>query len=94
MGALERGGVCPAGLRGMRMGRMLGFFESFTFFRVGRRSWAFTGPVALTCVCVFQGDLSTPIRVSLIVVPDSSPRGFGRVKGFGQRVFQRFHPLT
>ena len=24
----------------------------------------------LTCVCVFQSDLSTPIRVSLIVVPD------------------------
>jgi len=52
------------------------------------------GPSCLTCVRVFQGDLSIPIRVSLIVVPDSSPRGFGRVKGFGQRVFQRFPPMT
>jgi len=25
----------------------------------------------LTCVCVFQSDLSTPIKVSLIVVPNS-----------------------
>ena len=76
------------------MGHMLGSFESFTFFRVGRRPWAFAGPVALTCVCVFQGDLSTPIRVSLIVVPDSSPRGFGRVKGFDQRVVSAISPLT
>src|SRR6185437_13261455 len=44
-------------------------------------------------VFVFLGDLSTPIRVSLIVVPDSSPRGFGRVRGFGQRVIQRFFPF-
>ena len=29
------------------------------------------GPVALTRVCVFQIDFNTPIRVSLIVVPDS-----------------------
>ena len=29
------------------------------------------GPVALTCVCVFESGLSTPIRVSLIVAPDS-----------------------
>ena len=72
------------------MGRSLGFFESFPFFQIGRRPRVFVGPVALTCVCVFQSDFSTPIRVSLIVVPDSSPRGFGRVKGFGQRVFRRF----
>ena len=70
------------------MGRTLDSFESFPFFRIGSRPWAFVGPVALTGVCVFKGDLSTPIRVSLIVVPDSSPRGFGRVRGFGQRVIQ------
>ena len=46
MGALERGGDCPAGLRGVRMGRMLGFFESFPFFQIGRRSCAFVGLVA------------------------------------------------
>ena len=28
----------------------------------------------LKCVCVFQSDLSTPIRVSLIVVPDNTVR--------------------
>ena len=66
MGALERGGDRPAGPRGVRMGRVLGFFESFTFFQIGRRPWAFVGPVALTLVCVFQNDFSTPTRVSLI----------------------------
>ena len=40
---LERGGDCPAGLRGVRMGHMRGFFESFSFFQMeGCRgpSWA------------------------------------------------------
>ena len=69
-----------------------GFFEFFTFFQIGRRPWAFVGLVALTRVCVFQSDFSIMIRVSLIVVPDSSPRGFGRVKGFGQRVIRQFLP--
>ena len=51
-GTLERGGDRPAGSRGAWMGRtvsvghMLGFFESFPFFRIGRRPWAFAGPVA------------------------------------------------
>ena len=45
-GTLERGGDRPAGSRGMRMGRTLGFFESFAFFQVGRRPWAFVGSVA------------------------------------------------
>jgi len=30
----------------MRMGRTLGFFESFPFFRMGSRPWAFVGSVA------------------------------------------------
>ena len=34
---LERGGDCLAGLRGVRMGHMLGLFESFPFFQIGRR---------------------------------------------------------
>ena len=50
---LERGGVCSVGLRGVRMGHMLGFFESFPFFQIGRRLWVFVGLVTLTCVCVF-----------------------------------------
>ena len=53
-GTLERGGDRPAGSRGMRMGRTLGFFEFFAFFQVGRRPWAFVGPVALTGVCVLK----------------------------------------
>ena len=42
-GALERGGDRPAGSRGVRMGRteyvgrVLGLFESFPFFQIGRR---------------------------------------------------------
>ena len=71
MGVLERGGDCPAGPRRVRMGHMLGFFEYFPFFHIGRRPWAFVGPVDLACVCIFQSDISTPIRVSLIVVPDN-----------------------
>ena len=51
------------------------------------------GSVVLSGVCVFKSGLSPPIRVSLIVAPDSSPRGFGRVDGFGQRVFLRFFPF-
>ena len=45
-GTLEQGGDRPAGSRGMRMGRTLGFFESFAFFRMGSRPWAFVGSVA------------------------------------------------
>ena len=51
-GALERGGYRPAGSRGVRMGRtvyvgrVLGFFESFSFFRIGRRLWAFVSLIA------------------------------------------------
>ena len=56
-GTLERGGDRPAGSRGIRMGRTLGFFESFPFFRMGRRPWAFVGPVALACVLRFKAIL-------------------------------------
>ena len=72
------------------MGRMLSFFESFPFFQMGSRPWAFAGLVAFTGICVFKAILVPPIRVSLIVAPDSSPRGFGRVMGFVQRVIRRF----
>ena len=50
-GALERGGDRPAGSMGVRMGRtvyvgrVLSFFESFPFFQIGRKLWAFVGPV-------------------------------------------------
>ena len=54
MGALERGGDCPAGPRGLQMGRMLGFFESFPFFRIGRRPWAFVGSVAYHVFAFFR----------------------------------------
>ena len=43
---LERGGDCSVGSRGVRMGRTLGFFESFPFLRMGSRPWAFMGSVA------------------------------------------------
>ena len=43
---LERGEDRSAGPRGVRMGRMLGFFEFFPFFQIGRRPWVFVGPVA------------------------------------------------
>ena len=46
--------IAPRVRGGMRMGRVLGFFESFPFFQIGRMPWAFVGPVALTCVCVLK----------------------------------------
>ena len=56
-GALERGGDRPVGPRGVRMGRKLGFFESFAFFQVGRRPRAFVGPVALIMCLRFKAIL-------------------------------------
>ena len=78
--------------RTMCVGRVLGFLESFLFFEDGRRPWALVGPVCVTHVFHFSLGISPPIRVSLIMVPDSSPRGFGQVRGFDQRVFLRFPP--
>ena len=54
MGALERGGDCPAGPREVRMGRMLGFFEFFPFFQIGRRPWDFVGPIAFIMCLRFR----------------------------------------
>ena len=86
--------ICSVGLRGVRMGHMLGFIESFPFFRIWKEAGGLRGPSCLNMCFVFlKVVFSTTIRVSLIVVPDSSPRGFGRVRGFGQRVFQRFFPF-
>jgi len=51
-GVLERGGDHPAGSRRVRTGRtayagrVLGCFESLTFFQIGRRLQAFVDPVA------------------------------------------------
>ena len=59
-GALERGGNHPAVRveRGWaapcRWAACLGFFESFPFFQIGGRPWAFVGPVALTCVYILK----------------------------------------
>ena len=41
---LERGGDCPAGLRGVRMAHMLGFFESFPFFHIWKEAVGLRGP--------------------------------------------------
>ena len=52
MGALERGGDRPAGLRGVWMGRVLGFFESLSFFQIGNEAVGLRGLSCLICVCV------------------------------------------
>ena len=65
-GALERGGNHPAvrGERGWaapcRWAACLGFFKSFPFFQIGRRPWAFLGPIALIMCLHFR----------VILVPD------------------------
>ena len=49
---LERGGDCSVGLRGVRMGHMLGFFESFPFFRIWKEAGGLRGPSCLNmCLC-------------------------------------------
>ena len=51
---LERGGDRSAGSRGMRMGRTLGFFESFPFLQIWREAVGLRGLSRLTCVCVLK----------------------------------------
>jgi len=51
---LERGGDCLVGLRGVRMGHMLGFFESFHFLQIWKEVVVLRGLSRLTCVCVFK----------------------------------------
>jgi len=53
-GTLERGGDRPAGSRGMRMCRTLGFFESFPFLQIWKEAVGLRGLSRLTCVCVFK----------------------------------------
>ena len=49
---LERGGDCSVSLRGVRMGHMLGFFESFPFFRIWKEAGDLRGPSCLNmCLC-------------------------------------------
>ena len=74
--------------RTVYVGRVLGFFESFPFFQIGRRLWARLPSMCLRFYC----DFSPLVRVPLIMVPDSSPQAFGRVRGFGQRVFGNLTP--
>ena len=49
---LERGGDRSVGSRGMRMGRMMGFFESFAFFQAWKEVVGLCGPSCLIrCLC-------------------------------------------
>ena len=49
---LERGGDGPVGLRGARMGLMLGFSESFPLFRILKEAGGLHGPSCLNmCLC-------------------------------------------
>ena len=54
------------------MGHMLGFFESFLFFRIWKEAGDLRGPSCLNmCFCFSKVVLVPPIRVSLIVAPDN-----------------------
>ena len=55
---LERGGDCSVGLRGVRMGHMLGFFESFPFFRIWKEVMGLCGLSRLIgCLCFLKAVL-------------------------------------
>ena len=89
-GTLERGGDRPAGSGGCEWAARWASLSPFlsSEWEAGRGpSWA---QLPYQVFPFLKNSLSTPIRVSLILVPDSSPRGFGRVNGFGQRVIRRF----
>ena len=49
---LERGGDGPVGLRGVRMGLMLGFSESFPLFRIWKEAGGLRGPSCLN-MCLY-----------------------------------------
>ena len=51
---LERGGDCSVGLREVRMGHMLGFFESFAFFRIWKEAGGLRGPSCLNMCLRFE----------------------------------------
>ena len=51
---LERGRDCPAGLRGVRMGHMWGFFESFSFFQIWKEAVGLRGPGCLNMFLHFE----------------------------------------
>ena len=42
------------GSEGVRMGRVLGFFESLSFFQIGNEVVGLRGLSCLICVCVFR----------------------------------------
>ena len=48
------------GSEGVRMGRVLGFFESLSFFQIGNEVVGLRGLSCLICVCVFR----------VVLVPD------------------------
>ena len=72
MGVLERGGDCPAGSRGDANGPHAGMKLVLYIFPDWGEAVGLHGPSCLTCVRIFQGDLSTPIRAPLIMVSDST----------------------
>ena len=53
-GALERGGDRPTGPRGVRMGHMRGFFESFPFFQIWKEDVGLRGPGCLNMFLRFE----------------------------------------
>ena len=60
------------GFEGDANGPHAGLLWVLSFLPYGKQAVGLRGLSRLTCVCVFQSDLSTTIRVSLIVVPDRS----------------------
>ena len=51
---LERGGDCPAGLRGVRMVHILDLFESYNFFQIWKEGMGFRGPSCLNMCLRFE----------------------------------------
>ena len=54
---LERGGDCSVSLRGVRMGHMLGFFESFSFLSDWKEAVGLCGPSCLNMCLRFNAIL-------------------------------------
>ena len=73
MGALERGGDRSAGPRGVRMGRVLGFFELFPFFPDWKEAVGLRGLSCLVCVCVLRVILGRLPSILLSLIAQQAP---------------------
>ena len=76
------------------MGRVLGFIESFPFFQIGRRPWAFVGSVAYHVFVFFRVILVPRLGCPLLWYPTVAPEALVESWDSAKGYFGDFPPLT